>query len=259
MSIVTDQLSNQNIIELAKKQYENQQRSKIPGYTAYLPSLGKIYPKTSPLRSGIVELRYMTSYDEDLLANMSYIQDGTVLERLIDGLIVTPGITSQDISNPDLEALVISARIFSYGKLYAVNVKNPKTNNVLDRDIDLSALKIKPFDLESDDNGEFTYTVESTSDVIKFKYLSIRDVKNIDNEKPISDLVKRSIQEINGNRDKNFIEEYIKFTFRSGDSKKFREYMANNMYGFDFDIEFEGEDKDTFITRFPIGSEILWV
>ncbi len=75
MSIVTDQLSNQNIIALAKKNYEKQQRAKIPGYTATLPSFGLIYPKSSPLRSGVVEMRHMTSYDEDLLANDSYINE----------------------------------------------------------------------------------------------------------------------------------------------------------------------------------------
>ncbi len=259
MSIVTDQLSNQNIIELARKNYEKQQRTKVPGYTATFPSFGLIYPKSSPLRSGVVELRHMTSYDEDLLANETYIKDGTVLQRLIDGLLITPGISAEDLSNPDLEALCIAARIFSYGKMYPVQVVDPKSGAVLDREIDLSTLKAKDFTLQPDDNGEFDYTIESTGDTLKFKYLCIHETKDIDPEHPISGVVSKSICSVNGNRDKNFINEYIKYTLRSGDSKQFRQYLSQNMYGFDYNIEFEGEDKDTFTTRFPIGPEILWV
>lgn len=259
MSIVTDQLSNQNIIELARKNYEKQQRTKIPGYIASLPSFGLIYPKTSPLRSGVVELRHMTSYDEDLLANDSYIKDGTVLHRLINSLLLTDGVSAEDLSNPDLEALCIAARIFSYGKIYPVTVVDPKTGAPLEREIDLSTLKAREFTLQPDDNGEFDYTVESTGDILKFKYLSIREIKDIDSEHQISGLVTKSICSINGNRDKNFIDEYIKYTFRSGDSKQFRKYLAQNIHGFDYMIEFEGENKDTFTTRFPIGPDILWV
>ena len=55
MTQVTDRLTNQNIVELAKKQYESQKRAKVPGYLVKLPSGGKIYSATSPLRSGTVE------------------------------------------------------------------------------------------------------------------------------------------------------------------------------------------------------------
>ena len=258
MNVVTNQMSNQNMIELAKQQYEKQQRSKTPGYTAPLPSFGLIYPKTSPLRSGTVEMRHMTSYDEDLLATTAYIEDGTVLTRLIDNLLITEGVSAQDLSNPDLEALCITARIFSYGKMYRVYVNDPKTNNQLEREIDLSKLTAHDFNLKPDDAGEFSYTVETNGDIIKFKYLTIREVQGIDRERPISGLIEKSIQEVNGNRDKNYISEYIKFNLRSGDSKLFREYMSNNMYGLNFNIEFEGENEDTFTTRFRIGPEILW-
>ena len=90
-------------------------------------------------------------------------------------------------------------------------------------------------------------------------YLTVKEIQDIDPEHQISDVVRKSIQSVNGNRDINFIDEYVKYSLRSGDSKKLRQYMAQNMYGFDYNIEFEGENKDTFTTRFPIGPEILWV
>ena len=258
MAHVTDRLDNQ-IINLAKQQYETQQRTTIPGYVAPLASGGTVYPETSPLRQGVVELRHMTSYDEDILANRSYINDGTVLHRLIDSLMLTPGVTAKELSNPDLDGLIITARINGYGKNYPVEVTDPKTGTRLKRDIDLSKLKVKPITLPSDENGEFEYTIEDTNERIKFKYLNIAETETIRDEHPISDLMILCIREINGDRSRANIESYVKYKLKSGHSKAFRQYMSANLHGMDFDIEFEGEDKDTFTTRFPIGPEILWV
>ena len=69
MSRVTDRLDNKQIVELAKQQYENQkQTSKFPANIIILPSNGNVYAETSALRSGKVEMRHMTAYDEDILS-----------------------------------------------------------------------------------------------------------------------------------------------------------------------------------------------
>ena len=70
---VTERFSDKNLIELAKQQYENKQRSTIPSIAVTLPSKGLVYPESSPLRKGTVEMRYMTAYDEDILTNTTYI------------------------------------------------------------------------------------------------------------------------------------------------------------------------------------------
>jgi hypothetical protein len=76
MSNVSTRVSNNNLIELVKQNYEKTQTSKIPGSIIELPSKGLVYPESSPLRSGTVEIRYMTAYDEDILTNGSYIKQG---------------------------------------------------------------------------------------------------------------------------------------------------------------------------------------
>ena len=35
-------------------------------------------------------MKYMTALEEDILTNQNYIKDGTVIDRLIKSLIVTP-------------------------------------------------------------------------------------------------------------------------------------------------------------------------
>ena len=50
MSKVTDRLDNKQIVELAKKQYEQEkQNSKFPANIITLPSHGKVYEETSAL------------------------------------------------------------------------------------------------------------------------------------------------------------------------------------------------------------------
>ena len=75
MAKVTDRYDNKNLINLAKQQYTEKQTSKIPSELIKLPSSGVIYPMDSPLRQGLVEMRHMTAFDEDILTNFSYISN----------------------------------------------------------------------------------------------------------------------------------------------------------------------------------------
>jgi len=89
MSKVTDRLDNKQIVELAKKQYEQEkQNSKFPANIITLPSQGKVYEETSALKSGKIEMRHMTAYDEDILSNSSYISEGVIFDKLLEALIV---------------------------------------------------------------------------------------------------------------------------------------------------------------------------
>ena len=54
-----------------------------------LPSKGLVYSKDNPLSSGKIELKYMTAKEEDILTNQSYIEKGTVIDKLLNSLIVT--------------------------------------------------------------------------------------------------------------------------------------------------------------------------
>ena len=84
----TPNISNEDMVELAKKQYEQKQVSdyKFPTEIIDLPSNGLIYPKDNPLSTGKVEMKYMTAKEEDILTTQSFIKDGSVLDRLFKAL-----------------------------------------------------------------------------------------------------------------------------------------------------------------------------
>ena len=241
-----------NIVELAKQRYEAKQQSKLPSVIVSLPSAGKIYPESSPLRSGQIEMRYMTAYDEDILTNTSYIKNGVVFDKLLESIIVTPEIDPRKLPTYDKNVLIIYARILSYGSEYPVQVKDPETGNMLNRVVDLKSIGFKPFNLVQDENGEFNYDVNGIS--IKFSYNTTIDVF----ESSITQLLSDIIKQVGNSRTKSDIEHFIRYEFLAKDSRDFRLFFLENAPGLDLNYEFEGENGGTFTAGFQLGADLFW-
>jgi len=86
---------------------------KLPTETIDLPSKGLLYHESSPLSSGKIEMKYMTAKEEDILTNQNYIKSGTVIDKLLQSLIVTK-INYNDLLVGDKNAVMMAARILSY-------------------------------------------------------------------------------------------------------------------------------------------------
>jgi hypothetical protein len=252
MSKHTNKLDDrENIINIAKQRYETQQRNKLPSVIVNLSSGGEIYPKTHPLHSGKIEMRYMTAYDEDILTNSSYIRDGVVFEKLLESIIVTD-IDVQDIASVDRDGLIIYARILSYGPEYPVLITDPTTNNQTKQVVDLTKLQPKPFNLIADEQGEFSYKTNSGIE-IKFTYLrKFTDVSGV------TDLLKRIITQVNDTRSQSDIEQFLRYEFLAIESRAFREYVLKNAPGIDYTYEFEGENGGTFNAGFQPAADLFW-
>jgi hypothetical protein len=253
MSGMTDRIANQDLVQLAKAQYEQQKRSTIPSEIIKLVSNGMMYPIDHPLRNGTIEMRYMTAYDEDILTNPSYMREGVVLDKLLEALIVTP-VDYSTITKIDKNGLIIAARILSYGKDYDVIVIDPDTKAELKRVVDLTKLKNSEFNLQSDDNGEFEYVLPDNT-VLKFKFLlnsdDIADMK-------ISQFLEKTICQINDSRKIDDIRDFIRYKFLAIESKKFRQYIVENTPSILMSYEFEGENGGTFNAGFPLGTDFFW-
>jgi hypothetical protein len=253
---MSTKMTDRIAIEKALQRAETQKIQKIPSNVIRLSSNGKIYPTTHPLAVGTIELRYMTAYDEDILTNTSYIKENIVFEKLLDALIMTPGIGIDDVAQNDRDILIIHARIMAYGSKYPVTVTKPNTNITLSRDIDLSKLVSKPFTLSSDENGEFVYSfndLQSNNLVeLKFRYLVTEPYETI------SDYLNLIITEVNGNRNPEYILEYIQYQFLAGDAKTFRKYVADNAPGLDTMYEFEDDNGGIFQSTFRFDIDLFW-
>ena len=70
---------------------------KFPTEMVELPSEGHFYFEGHPLSSGKVEIKYMTAKEEDILTSQNLIQQGTVIDVLLNSLIVTENVSVDEL------------------------------------------------------------------------------------------------------------------------------------------------------------------
>ena len=88
----------------------SESKFKFPTEEVELPSKGLLYPEGHPLKSGKIEMKYMTAKEEDILTNQNYIAKGIVLDKLLQALIITD-VKLKDILIGDKNAILIASRI----------------------------------------------------------------------------------------------------------------------------------------------------
>lgn len=206
---------------------------KFPTEVIELPSKGLLYPTTSVLSSGRVEIKYPTAKQEDILTNINYVRSGIVLDKLIQSLLVTK-INYDELLAVDKNALLLAIRILGFGAEYVFFSKELESNV----SVDLTTLKEKEIDWSKIEKGknEFLFTLPKTGNVISFKLLNYKDEREIEaeikglrkiNDTPsdISTSFKFMITSINGNSEKKEIRDFIDNGFIIQDIKAFRKHI----------------------------------
>jgi len=211
---------------------------KIPTEEVSLPSKGLLYPKESPLSSGKIEMKYMSAREEDILTNTNFIKNGTVIDKLLQSLIVTP-VNYDDILIGDKNAILIAARILGYGQEYTFKYTNDRGQE-LEATVDLSTLKEKELDVSliKDGVNEFTFGLPKSGNTITFKLLTHGDEKKIEgeikglqkvnpnNSYDVTTRLKYMITSINGNREQKAIRDFVDNYMLAPDARALREYYA---------------------------------
>jgi len=240
-----------------------EQKQKFPTEMVELPSRGLLYLKDSLLSSGQIEMKYMTAREEDILTNQNYIQQGVVVDKLLQSLIVTP-IDYGDILVGDKNAILIASRILGYGKDYEFEYKGQKEL------VDLSMIKVKEIDYEALKSGknEFFFTMPATKTNITFKLLTHADEQAIDQEvkglkklhkdasPELSTRLKRMITSVEGDSTLSTIRNYVDNFLLARDSRAFREYVRQIQP--DVDLKFFPENGPEGGVDIPIGVSFLW-
>jgi len=240
-----------------------EQKQKFPTEMVELPSKGLLYPKDSPLASGTIEMKYMTAREEDILTNQNYIQQGVVIDKLLQSLIVTP-INYGELLLGDKNAILVASRVLGYGKDYEFEYKGtPHT-------VDLSELKFKEIDYDVLKSGknQFAYTMPATGTNITFKILTHADETAIDQElkglkkfnkdasPELSTRLKRMITSVEGNAEAKDIRDFVDNYLLARDSRAFREHVRQ--FQPDVDLRFFPEDGPEGGVDIPIGVTFLW-
>ena len=234
---------------------------KMPTEVVELPSKGLVYPEDSPLSSGKVEMKYMTAKEEDILTNQSYIQNGTVIDKLLQSLIVSK-IDYNELVVGDKNAIMVAARVLGYGAEYKFLYGGESYT------MDLSQVSNKEFDESRITKGinEFKYKLPVTENEITFKLLTHGDEMQITQEiegykkinkdasPELSTRLKYMITSINGQRDAKAIRNFVDNGLLARDSRALREYIREVQP--DVDLSYVLPSGQTI--ALPINLSFFW-
>ena len=241
---------------------ENQvTKPKFPTEMVDLPSKGLLYPEGSPLRSGQIEMKYMTAREEDILTNQNYIQQGTVLDKLIESLIVTK-IDIKELLVGDKNAILIASRILGYGQDYEFE------NKGIVYKVDLTEMVDKelPSDVNYENGNNFEFTLPTSKNQITFKLLThgdeiaveqeLKGLKKINpNGSPeLSTRLKYIITSINGDSDRRTVREFVDNELLARDSRSLRQEIKR--ISPDIDLTIKGDDGEDIAV--PISLNFFW-
>ena len=211
-----------------------QPQFKFPTETIELPSKGLLYPEGHALSSGKIEMKYMTAKEEDILTNQNFINNGTVLDKLLQSLILTK-VNYNDLLIGDKNAIMIASRILGYGKDYEFTYQGE------DHVVDLSELENKEINESLFTRGQnnFEYVLPHTGTNITFRIMDGHLEKKIETElkglKKINKLssadlstrMKHLITSVEGDDSPKTIRDFVDNYLLARDSRALREYIKD--------------------------------
>ena len=239
---------------------------KFPTEMVDLPSKGYFYADGHPLSSGKVEVKYMTAKEEDILTSQNLIQQGSVIDKLLESLIVDKSIKLDDMLIGDKNAIMVAARVLGYGKDYQFEYDG------IEQSVDLSILEPVELDFSKfiKAQNEFNFKLPNSEREVTFKLLNGKDEKDIEAEikakekiskeqsSELTTRLKHMILSVDGKSEKSHINNFVDNEFLSVDSLAFRQYLSSITPDVDMTtkvVDSTGKESEVTI---PVTLRFFW-
>jgi rRNA maturation protein Nop10 len=213
----------------------------VPKEEVRIPSNGLVYSQTSGLcNSRTVEMRYMTTGDEDIMISPTLVRQGTWLTKLISACMMNKGINPDKMLVGDRNALLFWLRQTAYGSDYDLKVLCPSCGKNFNHVFKLDKLILKTLDVKPIAEGvnEFDFVLPISKIPVKFSLMTgemdieyTREVQeqtksgNTSQERLASGKIIKQLTEIAGVRDKKQIERFVHTRMLAKDSMALRDYI----------------------------------
>ena len=194
----------------------------IPTDLVDLPSRGKFYPPAHPLYDEeCVEVRYMSTREEDILVNQKYIEKGIVLDKLIESILINTKVDVNSLLIGDKNAIIINARKNAYGPSYAFVYACQECFKQNDVTLNLEELNFTDnADAQFTDNGTFMLDLPISNVSVEIGLLTANDEVEINKKiaqkekhglvvEPTTEKYRRIIKSVNGNTDPLYIANFV--------------------------------------------------
>ena len=244
----------------------------VPTEFVELPSRGKFYPQNHPLHGQeTIEIKYMTAKDEDILSSQALLKKGLAIDRLLEN-IVAIDVDPKELLVCDRNAIMIAARISSYGHDYKVGTFCVGCNEQVKHEFDLkkSSLNEKCFDSEflssrevvyDDETSAFCVVLPVSKACISFRMLYGEDEKILlamDEDKSITSILSSFIVSVDEHASPEVVSSFVE-SMPARDSKFLRDLYTtlapaiSLKQDFSCDTCFHVEEMEV-----PLTAEFFW-
>jgi hypothetical protein len=208
-----------------------------------LPSQGLFYPD----KRKTLKVSYLNATDENILAAPNLIANNQIVDELLKRKIVEKDFDIKLMPEEDKQAVLIFLRNTAFGTTYKIKLFDENDGKDYETEVDLSEIKMKPFDLIADSNDEFDLELPKSKAKIKFKFLSPqqeeeleRFQKEYNGHEQVPPIVTKTlemvIKQVNGERDQMSIYRFIQ-TLPIADSQFLRKYIREKRPGLDLNYQ----------------------
>lgn len=239
-----------------------------------LPSKGLYYPEDHRLHGvDVIEIKFMTAKEEDILTSKTLIKQGVALERLLKSVIVDKTIDPTTMLTGDRNALLIAARKSGYGEEYNAKINCPSCNSVNEIAYDLDSIDV----LHPEDDSEAHWNADGNLVVVlplsklgvETKLLTGKDEMYLSRtqeskrkkrllETSMQDVLKTMIVSVNGDTTTEILNAFIS-KVPARDIKHLREVYKRNTPNVEMNHDFECENCDyRTVLEVPFTVEFFW-
>ena len=241
----------------------------VPTEIVEIPSKGLFYDEGHPLHhKDTVEIKHMTTKEEDILTNQSYIKSGTAVDRLLQSVLVDKRIRVKDLLIGDKNAITMAARVYGYGSDYETGYTCPACGtsqttsfNLLDIENIDSEASAQEYDVTYNYDAKLiNFIIPRNGIKLELKFLKEESEKQSKKNKNvvISNFFQKIIHSVNGNSDPRYIKSYIN-SMSALDSRYLRTVYQKIIPNIDLSCEFEcsncgHQDK----VEVPLNADFFW-
>jgi hypothetical protein len=242
----------------------------IPTDFVELPSQGLFYPQSHPWHNKEkVEVRFMTTREEDILSSQAYAQAGVMFDKLIESVTVDR-VSSTSLLPGDRNAILINARKNSYGEEYEFVTNCQNCLKELECSVNLGELGFVEVDVNKiTENNTVSVELPVSKKQVEFKIMTAAEIndatKAVEKQAKLGietnetfELHRRMIVSIDGDRQLSTI-----VSFSQNMLLKDSRFLKSQYSKFSPDVDFTYEQECESCGHknkggVPVGANFFW-
>lgn len=236
----------------------------LPHDVIQLPSGGVFYKS----KKKSIKVGYLTAQDENLLANFDpklSVNESIVLP-LLRRKIYEKDLRAEELTDGDVEAILLFLRNTSFGPEYTVGVKDPITDQQFTASIMLDELNIRKTKQTPNEDGLFTINLPMSKSEVVVKMMNLGDRVSLEQEvrnypiqsasPVVTSRLNKQIVSLNGDTDRIKIATFID-TMPIADSKFIRRFIFDNEPKLDLTKEVIAPSGERVMVDITFGVEFF--